>query len=91
MMCKDKEKLGPSGMSWNQAFSLSESWGGRDCLLMIDDLSVIEKLKQEWVVIILFCSQHPSFWLVLRRHIIHWQLLSSHLKMYGLYLLRCYH
>jgi len=47
MMHKDKEKLGPSGMSQNQAFSLLEEWGGRDCLLKIDNLSVIKKLKEE--------------------------------------------
>jgi len=47
MMRKDKEKPGPSGMSRNQAFSLPEEWGGRDCLLKIEDLSVIKKLKEE--------------------------------------------
>jgi hypothetical protein len=47
MMRKDQEKPGPSGMSRNQAFSLPEMWGGRDCLLKINDLSVIEGLKKE--------------------------------------------
>jgi len=47
MMHKDKLKPGPSGMSQNQAFSLPEAWGGRDCLLKIEDLSVIERLKEE--------------------------------------------
>ena len=45
MMRKDKEKPGPSGMSRNQAFSLPEMWGGRDCLLKVNDLSVIDGLK----------------------------------------------
>ena len=47
MMRKDKEKPGPSGMSWNQAFSLPEEWGGRNCLLRIEDTSIIKKLKDE--------------------------------------------
>lgn len=47
MMRKDKLKPGPSGMSRNQAFSLPGEWGGKDCLLKIDDLSVIKKLKEE--------------------------------------------
>jgi len=47
MMHKDKEKPGPTGMSCNQAFSFPEMWGGRDCLLKINDLSIIEGLKQE--------------------------------------------
>lgn len=48
-MRKDKQKPGPSGMSRNQAFSLPEQWGGRDCLLKIppEDLTVIKKLKEE--------------------------------------------
>ncbi|KAM6501724.1 hypothetical protein JOM56_001701 [Amanita muscaria] len=47
MMRKDKEKPGPSGMSHNQAFSLPEMWGGRDCLLGLTDenLSMIQELK----------------------------------------------
>ncbi|KAM6499101.1 hypothetical protein JOM56_004609 [Amanita muscaria] len=47
MMRKDKEKPGSSGMSRNQAFSLPEMWGGRDCLLGLTDknLSVIQELK----------------------------------------------
>jgi len=47
MMRKDKEKPGPSGMSRNQAFSLPGDWGGRNCLLKIDDISIIKKLKEE--------------------------------------------
>jgi len=47
MMRKDKTKLGPSGMSRNQAYSLPEEWNGRNCLLKIDDTSVIRKLKDE--------------------------------------------
>jgi len=46
-MRKDNlEKPGPSGMSHNQAFSLPEMWGGRDCLLGIDNLTVIAELKE---------------------------------------------
>jgi hypothetical protein len=47
MMRKDNEKPDPSGMSRNQAFSLPEEWNGRDCLLKIEDLSVIKQLKEE--------------------------------------------
>jgi hypothetical protein len=47
MMRKDKNKPGPSGMSRNQAFSLPGDWNGRDCLLKIDDIGVIRKLKEE--------------------------------------------
>jgi len=47
MMRKDKTKPGPSGMSRNQAYSLPEEWNGRNCLLKIDDTSVIRKLKDE--------------------------------------------
>ena len=45
-MRKDKDKPGPSGMSRNEAFSLPEKWGGRDCLLKIDDLTLIKELKE---------------------------------------------
>lgn len=45
-MRKDNEKLGPSGMSRNEAFSLPESWGGRNCLLPVD-INVIRELKAE--------------------------------------------
>ena len=44
-MRNDKEKEGPSGMSRNEAFSLPESWGGRDCLLEVN-MTVIRKLKE---------------------------------------------
>ena len=47
MMCKNKTKPGPLGMSRNQAYSLPEEWNGRNCLLKIDDTSVIRKLKDE--------------------------------------------
>jgi hypothetical protein len=43
-MRKDKEKPGPSGMSRNEAFSLPEKWGGRNCLLPVD-VSVIREIK----------------------------------------------
>ena len=48
-MRKDKNKSGPSGMSRNDAFSLLEEWGRRDCLLKIEleDLAVISELKEE--------------------------------------------
>src|ERR1700678_411571 len=46
-MHKDKNKPGPSGMSRNDAFSLPEDWGGRDCLLRLEDLSVVSELKEE--------------------------------------------
>ena len=45
-MCKDKDKPGPSGMSCNHAFALPEEWGGRDCLLKIEDLSANAELKE---------------------------------------------
>jgi hypothetical protein len=41
----DKTKAGPSGMSRNEAFSLPENWGGRDCLLPVD-VNVIRELKE---------------------------------------------
>ena len=44
-MRKDREKAGPSGMSRNEAFSLPESWGGRNCLLKVD-MGVIRELKE---------------------------------------------
>lgn len=47
MMRKDKEKPGPSGMSRNHAFSLPSEWGGRNCLLTIDDLNTIKKMKEQ--------------------------------------------
>jgi hypothetical protein len=47
MMRKDKTKPGPSGMSRNQAFSLPGDWNGRNCLLKIEDLSIIKELKKE--------------------------------------------
>jgi hypothetical protein len=47
MMRKDKTKPGPSGMSQNQAFSLPGDWNGWNCLLKIEDLSIIKKLKEE--------------------------------------------
>jgi len=47
MMHKDKSKPGPSGMSRNQAYSLPEAWNGRNCLLKIEDLSIIKELKDK--------------------------------------------
>ncbi|TFY75926.1 hypothetical protein EWM64_g8088 [Hericium alpestre] len=45
-MRKDRTKFGPSGMSRNEAFSLPQDWGGRNCLLPID-VNIIRDLKQE--------------------------------------------
>ena len=45
-MRKDNDKLGPSGMSQNQAFSDCCSWGGDDFLMKIPDMSVIHELKK---------------------------------------------
>ena len=44
-MRKDNEKAGPSGMSRNEAFSLPENWGGRNCLLEVD-VEIIRELKK---------------------------------------------
>jgi len=44
-MRKNTTKPGPSGMSRNDAFTLFESWGGRDCLLHINDTSIIREIK----------------------------------------------
>jgi len=33
-------------MSRNQAYSLYESWGGRDCLLPVTDMELIHELKE---------------------------------------------
>ena len=43
-MRKDNDKIGPSGMSRNEAFSLPEQWGGRNCLLPVD-VDVIREIK----------------------------------------------
>jgi len=43
--CKDKAKAGSSGMSRNEAFSMPENWGGRNCLLPID-VNVIREIKE---------------------------------------------
>ena len=45
-MRKDKGKSGPSGMSRNEAYSLHESWGGRDCLLPVKNMELIRELKE---------------------------------------------
>jgi len=45
-MRKDKGKPGPSGMSRNEAYSLYESWGGRDCLLPVTNTELIHELKE---------------------------------------------
>ena len=43
-MRKDRNKPGPSGMSRNEAFSLPEEWGGRNCLLPVD-VAVVREIK----------------------------------------------
>jgi hypothetical protein len=43
-MCHDKSKADPSKMSRSEAFSLPESWGGRNCLLPVD-VSIIREIK----------------------------------------------
>jgi len=45
-MRKDKGKPGPSGMSRNEAYTLYESWGGRDCLLPVNNMELIRDLKE---------------------------------------------
>lgn len=42
---KIKEKPGPSGMSRDYAFSVPESWGGRNCLLQVD-VAVVRQMKE---------------------------------------------
>lgn len=44
-MRKDNQKPGPSGMSRNEAFSMPEKWGGRNCLLPVD-VNVIREIKE---------------------------------------------
>ena len=44
-MRKDNNKAGPSGMSRSEAFSLPESWGGRNCLLEVN-MAVVRELKE---------------------------------------------
>lgn len=43
---KDNQKAGPSGMSRNEAFSMPQNWGGRNCLLEVD-VDVIRQIKEE--------------------------------------------
>jgi hypothetical protein len=43
-MQTDKQKPGPLGMSRNEAFSMPERWGGRNCLLPID-VNLIREIK----------------------------------------------
>lgn len=43
---KDSKKAGPSWMSQNVAFSLPNTWGGRNCLLPVDHI-VIKQIKEE--------------------------------------------
>jgi hypothetical protein len=40
-------KPGPSGMSRYKAYAMPEAWGGRDCLIPIDDMSLIRDMKEE--------------------------------------------
>ena len=43
---KMRNKPGPSGMSRNEAYSLPEKWGGRNCLIPVD-LSLIREMKEQ--------------------------------------------
>ncbi|KAJ6622518.1 hypothetical protein B0H10DRAFT_2162751 [Mycena sp. CBHHK59/15] len=45
-MRKQSDKPGPSAMSRNTAFSLPETWGGRDCLQPVD-VEVIRQMKRD--------------------------------------------
>lgn len=45
-MRRVNEKPGPSGMSRNEAFSLPQNWGGRNCLLKVD-VDFLRALKAE--------------------------------------------
>ncbi|KAI0697862.1 hypothetical protein BC835DRAFT_1269742 [Cytidiella melzeri] len=42
---KQKNKPGPSGMSRNDAFTLPDKWGGRNCLLPVD-MHIIRDIKE---------------------------------------------
>jgi hypothetical protein len=46
---KDSAKVGPSGCSRNDAFTLHEEYGLRNCLLPLDDrqLDIVREIKQE--------------------------------------------
>ena len=44
-MRKDRNKIGPSGMSRNEAYSAPESWGGQNYLIPVD-INVIHELKR---------------------------------------------
>jgi len=45
-MKKMNNKPGPSGMSCNEAYSIPEKWGGRNCLTPVD-LSLIREMKEQ--------------------------------------------
>jgi hypothetical protein len=45
-MRKDNDKIGPSRMSGNEAFSLPKKWGGRNCLLSVD-VDMIREIKSK--------------------------------------------
>ncbi|KAJ7586523.1 hypothetical protein C8J56DRAFT_730405, partial [Mycena floridula] len=45
-MRRDNDKDGPSAMSRNEAFSDLRSWGGKNYLICIPDLSIIRELKE---------------------------------------------
>ena len=45
-MRKMASKPGPSGMSRNEAYSLPQKWGGRDCLIKVD-VEVVQAMKAE--------------------------------------------
>ena len=47
-MCKDKDKVGPSGDSRNNMYLMPEKWGGKDYLQPLTDLDIttIHELKK---------------------------------------------
>jgi hypothetical protein len=45
-MRKMRNKPGPSGMSRNAAYSMPETWGGRECLIPVD-MSAIKPMKED--------------------------------------------
>ena len=91
MMRKDKSKPGPSEMSQNQAYSLPEAWNGRNCLLKIEDLSIIKELKDKLGGDELVSFLTPEFSVHALEAFNSVDVVISLLKMYGLYLWKCYH
>ena len=44
-MRRDENRIGPSGMSRNEAYSAPESWGGQNYLIPVD-INVIHEIKE---------------------------------------------